>query len=56
VVGGICLLAFFAIQIIPVNVTGLLLVALGIGLLILEIRCRNRHPDIGGTVSLLVRR
>ena len=37
VVGGLCLLlAFFAFQIIPINAVGLLLVAFGLGLLVLE--------------------
>jgi membrane-bound serine protease (ClpP class) len=56
VVGGICLLlAFFAFQIIPVNTTGLLLVAFGIALLILEVKVPSFGIlGIGGTISLLV--
>ena len=39
VAGGICLLlAFFAYQIVPVNIAGLLLIVLGVGLLILEVK------------------
>jgi membrane-bound serine protease (ClpP class) len=38
VVGGICLLlGFYAMNILPINMTGLLLVALGFGMLIAEI-------------------
>jgi membrane-bound serine protease (ClpP class) len=56
VVGGLCLLlAFFAFQIIPVNATGLLLVAFGIALLILEVKVPSFGIlGVGGTVSLLV--
>jgi len=39
VAGGFCLLlAFFALQILPVNYAGLLLIAFGVGLLILELK------------------
>jgi membrane-bound serine protease (ClpP class) len=56
VVGGLCLLlAFFAFQVIPVNATGLLLVAFGIALLILEVKVPSFGIlGVGGTVSLLV--
>jgi membrane-bound serine protease (ClpP class) len=56
VVGGLSLLlAFFALQILPVNTTGLLLVAFGLGLLILELKVPSFGVlGIGGTVSLLV--
>jgi membrane-bound serine protease (ClpP class) len=56
VIGGLCLLlAFFAFQIIPVNVTGLLLIAFGIALLILELKFPSFGIlGVGGTVSLLV--
>jgi membrane-bound serine protease (ClpP class) len=56
VAGGICLLlAFFAFQILPVNVTGLLLVALGIGFLLLELKIPSFGAlGVGGTISLVV--
>jgi membrane-bound serine protease (ClpP class) len=56
VVGGICLLlAFFAFQVIPVNVTGMLLIALGIALLLLEIKVPSFGVlGVGGAISLLV--
>ncbi|HEY5618359.1 MAG TPA: nodulation protein NfeD [Vicinamibacterales bacterium] len=56
VVGGLCLLlAFFALQILPVNTTGLLLILFGLGLLILELKVPSFGIlGIGGAVSLLV--
>ncbi|MBI2185515.1 MAG: nodulation protein NfeD [Acidobacteria bacterium] len=56
VVGGLSLLlAFFALQILPVNTTGLLLILFGIALLILELKVPSFGVlGIGGTVSLLV--
>jgi membrane-bound serine protease (ClpP class) len=56
VVGGLSLLlAFFALQILPVNITGLLLILFGLGLLILELKVPSFGIlGIGGTVSLLV--
>jgi membrane-bound serine protease (ClpP class) len=56
VVGGLSLLlAFFALQILPVNTTGLLLILFGIGLLILELKVPSFGVlGIGGTVSLLI--
>jgi membrane-bound serine protease (ClpP class) len=56
VVGGLSLLlAFFALQILPVNTTGLLLLLFGIGLLILELKVPSFGVlGIGGIVSLLV--
>jgi len=56
VAGGLSLLlAFFALQILPVNTTGLLLIAFGLGLLILELKVPSFGVlGIGGTVSLLV--
>jgi membrane-bound serine protease (ClpP class) len=56
VVGGLSLLlAFFALQILPVNTAGLLLILFGIGLLILELKVPSFGVlGIGGTVSLLV--
>jgi len=56
VAGGVCLLlAFFAFQILPVNTTGILLIAFGIGLLILELKMPSFGAlGIGGAVALLV--
>jgi membrane-bound serine protease (ClpP class) len=56
VVGGICLLlAFFAFQVIPVNVTGMLLIALGVALLIFEVKVPSFGVlGIGGVISLVV--
>jgi membrane-bound serine protease (ClpP class) len=56
VVGGICLLlAFFAFQVLPVNVAGILLIVLGIGLLVLEATVPSFGVlGIGGIVSLVV--
>jgi membrane-bound serine protease (ClpP class) len=56
VVGGLSLLlAFFALQILPVNTTGLLLILFGIALLILELKVPSFGVlGIGGTISLLV--
>jgi membrane-bound serine protease (ClpP class) len=56
VAGGLCLLlAFFAFQILPVNTIGVLLVAFGIALLVLELKVPSFGVlGIGGTVSLLI--
>jgi membrane-bound serine protease (ClpP class) len=56
VVGGICLLlAFFAFQVLPVNVAGVLLIVLGIGLLVLEATVPSFGVlGIGGIISLVV--
>jgi membrane-bound serine protease (ClpP class) len=56
VAGAVCLLlAFFAFQIIPVNMAGLLLVVLGIGLLVLELKVPSFGAlGIGGAVSLIL--
>jgi membrane-bound serine protease (ClpP class) len=56
VVGGLSLLlAFFALQILPVNATGLLLILFGLALLVLELKVPSFGVlGIGGTVSLLV--
>jgi len=56
VAGGLCLLlAFFAFQILPVNMTGLLLILFGLGLLILELKVPSFGAlGIGGAISLLV--
>ena len=48
------LLAFFALQILPINTTGLLLVLLGIGLLVLELKVPSGVLGVGGTVALVV--
>jgi membrane-bound serine protease (ClpP class) len=56
VAGGLCLLlAFFALQIVPVNTAGLLLIVFGLALLVLELKVPSFGVlGIGGTVSLLV--
>jgi membrane-bound serine protease (ClpP class) len=56
VAGGLCLLlAFFAFQLLSVNMTGLLLIAFGIALLILELKVPSFGVlGIGGTISLVV--
>jgi membrane-bound serine protease (ClpP class) len=56
VVGGVALLlAFFAMQILPVNTTGLLLIAFGIALLVLELKIPSFGVlGIGGTASLVL--
>ncbi len=56
VAGGVSLLlAFFAFQIVPVNTTGLLLILLGLGLVVLELKVPSFGTlGIGGTVSLLI--
>jgi membrane-bound serine protease (ClpP class) len=56
VVGGICLLlAFFAFQILPVNVAGLLLLVLGVSLLVSEVMVPSFGVlGIGGIVALVV--
>jgi len=56
VVGGLSLLlGFFALQILPVDTTGLLLILFGLGLLLLELKVPSFGVlGIGGTVSLLV--
>jgi membrane-bound serine protease (ClpP class) len=56
VVGALCLLlAFFGFQVLPVDVTGLVLIVLGAGLLLLELKVPSFGVlGIGGTVALLV--
>jgi membrane-bound serine protease (ClpP class) len=56
VAGGLCLLlAFFAFQILPVNLAGVLLVVFGLGLLVLELKVPSFGAlGVGGTVSLLI--
>ncbi len=55
VVGGICLLlAFFAFQILPINVTGVLLLALGVGLLVMEVMVPSFGVlGVGGIIALV---
>ena len=55
VVGGICLLlAFFAFQVLPVNATGILLLVLGIGLLLMELKVPSFGIlGVGGVISLI---
>jgi membrane-bound serine protease (ClpP class) len=49
------LLAFFALQVLPVNTTGLLLIVFGLALLLLEVKVPSFGAlGIGGTVSLLI--
>ena len=56
VVGGICLLlAFLAFQVLPINEIGLLLIVLGVGLLVLEIKLPGYGAlGIGGVISLVI--
>lgn len=55
VVGGLCLLlAFFALQLLPVNYAGLLLILLGMVLLVLEFTVTSYGLlTVGGVASLL---
>lgn len=54
VVGGICLLlAFFALQVLPVSYAGVLLILFGLALLILEVKVTSFGLlGVGGVVSL----
>jgi len=56
VAGGICLLlAFFALQVLPVSYAGVLLILLGFALLILEIKVTTHGGlAVGGITSLLI--
>jgi membrane-bound serine protease (ClpP class) len=56
VVGGICmLLALYAMQILPINVAGVLLIFLGLGLFILEAKFTSHGVLLlGGIVSMLL--
>jgi membrane-bound serine protease (ClpP class) len=56
VVGGVCLLlAFFALQVLPVSATGLLLILFGLGLLIVEIKVQSFGVlGLAGVLSLMV--
>ena len=53
--GGICLLlAFFALQVLPVSYAGVLLILLGFALLILEVKVVSHGLlGVGGIASLL---
>ena len=55
VVGGICLLlAFFALQVLPVSYVGLLLILVGFALLVLEVKITSHGAlAVGGIASLL---
>jgi membrane-bound serine protease (ClpP class) len=55
VIGGICLiLAFFAFQIVPIDVAGLLLLILGISLLIVEVTVPSFGVlGIGGIIAVV---
>jgi membrane-bound serine protease (ClpP class) len=56
VAGGLSLLlAFFAFQILPVNTSGLLLIAFGLALLLLELKVPSFGAlGVGGAASLLI--
>ncbi|HXE79229.1 MAG TPA: nodulation protein NfeD [Vicinamibacterales bacterium] len=56
VVGGLCLLlAFFAFQVLPIDATGLILVAFGIALIIAELTTPSFGVlGIGGAIGLVV--
>src|SRR5439155_20183884 len=56
VAGGLCLLlAFFALQILPVNTIGLLLIVFGLAMLILELKVPSFGAlGIGGAIALLL--
>ena len=56
VVGGICLLlAFFALQILPVSTAGVLLLLLGLALLVLEVKVPSFGVlGVGGAISLMM--
>jgi len=56
VLGGICLiLAFYALQTIPVNYAGLLLIILGIILFLLEVKITSYGIlTIGGIISMII--
>jgi membrane-bound serine protease (ClpP class) len=56
VIGGLCLLlAFFALQIVPMGIAGLLLILFGIGLLVLELTVPSFGLlGIGGIVALVI--
>jgi membrane-bound serine protease (ClpP class) len=55
VAGGLCLLlAFFALQVLPVSYAGVLLIVFGFGLLVLEVKMTSHGLlAVGGITSLL---
>jgi membrane-bound serine protease (ClpP class) len=56
VVGGLCLLlAFFALQVLPISTVGVLLILFGMALLIFELKVPSFGAlGLGGTISLLI--
>jgi membrane-bound serine protease (ClpP class) len=56
VVGGVCLLlAFLSFQVLPIDMSGVLLMILGIGLLILEVKAPGYGAlGLGGSISLVL--
>ena len=55
VAGGLSLLlAFFALQILPMNTTGILLMLFGVGLLVLELKVPSGVLGVGGTIALVI--
>jgi membrane-bound serine protease (ClpP class) len=48
------LLAFFSLQVLPINTTGLLLILLGVGLLVLELKVPSGVLGVGGTIALII--
>ena len=48
------LLAFLALQILPMKTTGLLLILLGVGLLVVELKVPSGVLGIGGTIAIIV--
>jgi membrane-bound serine protease (ClpP class) len=56
VAGGLCLLlAFLAFQVLPINTTGLLLIAFGLALLVLELKVPSFGIlGVGGATSLIL--
>jgi membrane-bound serine protease (ClpP class) len=56
VAGSVCLLlAFLAFQVLPIDMSGLLLIILGIGLLILEVKAPGYGAlGLGGAISLVL--
>jgi membrane-bound serine protease (ClpP class) len=55
VVGGICLLlAFFALQVLPVSYAGLMLILLGFALLVLEVKITSHGLLAAGGIASLM--
>jgi membrane-bound serine protease (ClpP class) len=48
------MLAFLALQILPMKTTGLLLILVGVGLMLLELKIPNGVLGIGGTIAIVV--